>query len=78
MIAYKVTGDKNVPRGEITFQVDLNPLHQKAVDETRAHEEGLNHRAVLLSGVDPPFWAGLYRDHEASCSYSNQASTLAI
>lgn len=34
MIAYKVTGDKNVPRGEITFQVDLNPLHQKAVDET--------------------------------------------
>lgn len=28
LIAYKVTGDKNVPRGEITFQVDLNPLHQ--------------------------------------------------
>jgi hypothetical protein len=28
LIAYKVTGDKNVPRGEITFQADLNPLHQ--------------------------------------------------
>lgn len=26
LIAYKVTGDKNVPRGEITFQVDLSPV----------------------------------------------------
>lgn len=26
LIAYKVTGDKSVPRGEITFQADLNPL----------------------------------------------------
>jgi Cyclin D1 binding domain len=26
LIAEKVTGDKNVPRGELTFQVDLNPL----------------------------------------------------
>jgi len=25
MVAYKVTGDKNVPRGEITFQADLSP-----------------------------------------------------
>ena len=31
LIAYKVTGDKNVPRGEITFQVDLNPLRKKVV-----------------------------------------------
>lgn len=31
LIAYKVTGDKNVPRGEITFQVDLNPLKKKVV-----------------------------------------------
>jgi len=31
LIAYKVTGDKNVPRGEITFQVDLNPLERKIV-----------------------------------------------
>lgn len=28
LIAYKVTGDKNVPRGEITFQADLNPLRR--------------------------------------------------
>ena len=26
LIAFKVTGDQNVPRGEITFQADLNPL----------------------------------------------------
>ena len=32
LIAYKVTGDKNVPRGEMSFQVDLDPLHQHAVD----------------------------------------------
>jgi len=25
LIAFKVTGDKNVPRGEITFQADLTP-----------------------------------------------------
>eukprot|EP00531_Pseudo-nitzschia_arenysensis_P012446 CAMPEP_0116139502 /NCGR_PEP_ID=MMETSP0329-20121206/13348_1 /TAXON_ID=697910 /ORGANISM="Pseudo-nitzschia arenysensis, Strain B593" /LENGTH=398 /DNA_ID=CAMNT_0003634553 /DNA_START=184 /DNA_END=1380 /DNA_ORIENTATION=+ len=34
MIAYKVTGDKNVPRGEITFQVDLNPIKRRTVDST--------------------------------------------
>lgn len=26
LIARKVTGDKNVPKGEISFQVDLSPL----------------------------------------------------
>lgn len=26
LIATKITGDKNVPKGEITFQADLNPL----------------------------------------------------
>ena len=26
LTAYKVTGDQNVPRGEITFQADLSPL----------------------------------------------------
>lgn len=31
LIAYKVTGDKNVPRGEITFQVNLDPFPVKTV-----------------------------------------------
>jgi Cyclin D1 binding domain len=31
LIAYKVTGDKNVPRGEITFQADLHPFGTKRV-----------------------------------------------
>jgi len=34
LVAYKVTGDKNVPRGEITFQVDLNPLDRKVVGDS--------------------------------------------
>jgi hypothetical protein len=35
LIAYKVTGDKNVPKGEITFQVNLNPMHPKVVGDSR-------------------------------------------
>jgi hypothetical protein len=31
LVAYKVTGDKNVPRGEITFQVDLSPVPPRVV-----------------------------------------------
>ena len=33
LIAYKVTGDKNVPKGEITFQVNLNPMQPKVVGD---------------------------------------------
>jgi Cyclin D1 binding domain len=31
LLAYKVTGDKNVPRGELTFQVDLSPIPPRVV-----------------------------------------------
>lgn len=31
LIAYKVTGDKNVPKNEITFQVNLSPMQPKVV-----------------------------------------------
>ena len=35
MIAYKVTGDKNVPRGEITFQADLSPAAVRRLKTSR-------------------------------------------
>ena len=41
MVAYKVTGDKNVPRGEITFQADLNPLPPRLVGGSQASEPPL-------------------------------------
>jgi len=41
LIAYKVTGDKNVPRGEITFQVDLHPLNRKVVGDSPDDSSGM-------------------------------------
>ena len=38
LIAYKVTGDKNVPKGEITFQVDLNPLPPRSIGGSKPTE----------------------------------------
>ena len=35
LIGLKVTGDRNVPRGEITFQVDLDPLKKHRVPSSR-------------------------------------------
>ena len=40
LIAYKVTGDKNVPRGEITFQCDLNPTSPKVVGGPSSSADG--------------------------------------
>lgn len=42
MIAYKVTGDKNVPRGEITFQADLSPTKPKQVGQGESRQETLS------------------------------------
>ena len=51
LIAFKVTGDKNVPRGEITFQADLTPpAVRKFRGGRRTPEEALG----LGSGILPP------------------------
>jgi Cyclin D1 binding domain len=39
LIAYKVTGDKNVPRGEITFQVNLDPFPVRVVGSGASNPE---------------------------------------
>ncbi|KAL3810824.1 hypothetical protein ACHAXA_007514 [Cyclostephanos tholiformis] len=33
LVAYKVTGDRNIPRGEITFTADLSVRHDTKVDD---------------------------------------------
>lgn len=35
LIAYKVTGDNNVPKGEITFQVNLSPIQPKVIGDQK-------------------------------------------
>ena len=39
LVASKVTGDKNVPRGEITFQVDLHPLRYSNADQKSSSKD---------------------------------------
>lgn len=38
LIAFKVTGDQNVPRGEISFQAELSPLPKTRTGRGTAHE----------------------------------------
>jgi hypothetical protein len=40
LVAEKVTGDKNVPRGEVTFQIDLNPLKASNPSPFQEYESG--------------------------------------
>ena len=71
LIAYKVTGDKNVPRGEITFQADFNPLPPSRVGRG-AKQEPLNpiiltENAARKWGTDQlPRYHGLGRVAEES------------
>ena len=42
LIARKVTGDKNVPRGEITFQADLHPLRYNDNNQIQSDSQQSN------------------------------------
>lgn len=48
LIAFKVTGDKNVPRGEISFQADLSPLPKS---KARAHANTLTSQRNKLDPI---------------------------
>ena len=50
LIAYKVTGDKNIPRGEITFTADLSPFS----DELLPGQSKLD--PILLSESSAKKW----------------------
>lgn len=69
MIAYKLTGDKNVPKGEITFKVDLShdkmasDLDPIALTESASKQWGIQHLfrfvghgQVASEGFKSPQW----------------------
>lgn len=62
LIAYKVTGDKNVPRGEITFQANLSPLKKKQVRRVGGAKSpsnlslGQDLEPIQLSGTAAKKW----------------------
>ena len=51
LIAYKVTGDKNVPRGEITFQADLAPPAVRRLKTSRGRFSKLSNEE--LKALEP-------------------------
>lgn len=52
LVAIKVTGDKNVPKGQITFTADLNPLSQS--------KEGKKLEPIELSATAAKQWGHKY------------------
>jgi hypothetical protein len=55
LIAYKVTGDKNVPKGEITFQADLSPLQPRIVGSNNDQNGGAMASSKQSEPLQPIF-----------------------
>jgi hypothetical protein len=54
MVARKVTGDRNVPKNEITFQVDLNPFKQHR--PTTPDQESHTLQPIILTDKAAKKW----------------------
>lgn len=54
LIAYKVTGDKNIPRGEISFTADLSP--HDAADAYNNHQPKQQLEPIQLSEASAKKW----------------------
>ena len=81
LIAYKVTGDKNVPRGEITFQADLSPLPKRVAGgkKGQATEPSEPLQPIMLTETSTITYDDLSPDAVEAFKVSNlPASTLTL
>ncbi|KAL7469267.1 hypothetical protein ACHAXS_009527 [Conticribra weissflogii] len=58
LIAYKVTGDQNIPRGEITFTADLTPHHPASTASKSSSDSNKNQKLdpIFLSDSSSKKW----------------------
>lgn len=56
LIASKVTGDRNVPKGEITFKVDLHPLRYRTKKGSSAQQSSQQLQPIVLTDKAAKKW----------------------